>query len=316
LFLSLHYSSLVFCCVLSDSTYFTSQGLAKSKTVTSTLAIYSQTPGQDWGRWPVYQQQNPDDQYYAMPIPGPYDSRIPNPLPQNQYSQQVQYLPQPHIVPSQHAVQHNNPFNGLPYSGTYAGAYSGANVNAIAPSPQFGNDINYIRPRPLFNETYDQRRFVDGSQPRIKVESQGTTPTRSPVSTSSKLSRDGEFTNDTSPSSEKMEVDFATEVDVLMKAIQGKPATAMVQEIASPLDPTSHVVGSRLLSSTRRTPLTPVGNQNGDGRSSLKKYCCSIENCTKRFSQKTHLSIHKRSHTGDKPYVCYHSCFQQFQCTY
>jgi uncharacterized Zn-finger protein len=34
-----------------------------------------------------------------------------------------------------------------------------------------------------------------------------------------------------------------------------------------------------------------------------KRYICEIAGCDKRFSQKTHLEIHERKHTGDKPYV-------------
>jgi hypothetical protein len=43
--------------------------------------------------------------------------------------------------------------------------------------------------------------------------------------------------------------------------------------------------------------------QDGTGRSNKKRYICTIDNCLKSFYQKTHLDIHERSHTGDKPYV-------------
>jgi len=34
-----------------------------------------------------------------------------------------------------------------------------------------------------------------------------------------------------------------------------------------------------------------------------KVFFCDIPGCSKTFYQKTHLDIHRRAHTGDKPYV-------------
>ena len=34
-----------------------------------------------------------------------------------------------------------------------------------------------------------------------------------------------------------------------------------------------------------------------------KRYECEFEGCNKSFFQKTHLEIHNRAHSGDKPYV-------------
>lgn len=91
-----------------------------------------------------------------------------------------------------------------------------------------------------------------------------------------------------------LQVNFETEVDELMKAIQqkeeGKPANDTT--VQPPLTPSSEVC------SEHSTP-APV-----DGKiPHRKRYSCDGPSCKKTFSQKTHLEIHRRTHTGDKPYV-------------
>ena len=40
---------------------------------------------------------------------------------------------------------------------------------------------------------------------------------------------------------------------------------------------------------------------------------CDHEGCGKRFSQSSHLTAHKRTHTGDQPYACEHEgCGKRF----
>ncbi|TGZ81051.1 hypothetical protein EX30DRAFT_306815, partial [Ascodesmis nigricans] len=42
-----------------------------------------------------------------------------------------------------------------------------------------------------------------------------------------------------------------------------------------------------------------------------KRHDCSYPGCDKTFNQKTHLDIHVRAHTGDKPFQC-DKCDQRF----
>ncbi|EYB27584.1 hypothetical protein FG05_13123 [Fusarium graminearum] len=91
-------------------------------------------------------------------------------------------------------------------------------------------------------------------------------------------------------------INFETEVDELMKAIQRK---AEMQPDAGhqPLTPGMSPVSDASLES-HGTP-TPMGD-----KSQRKRYHCNGPNCQKSFTQKTHLDIHRRTHSGEKPYSC------------
>lgn len=91
-----------------------------------------------------------------------------------------------------------------------------------------------------------------------------------------------------------------TDVDTLMRAIQTKsgnstpqgPSPAAYQSNTQPYsNPSEQNVRSRGL-----------GLDYGGFRS-RKKYQCHIPACAKVFFQKTHLEIHVRAHTGQKPFV-------------
>ncbi|KAF2093963.1 hypothetical protein NA57DRAFT_47658 [Rhizodiscina lignyota] len=94
-------------------------------------------------------------------------------------------------------------------------------------------------------------------------------------------------------------INFNTDVDVLMKAIQAKthstpPKTQQQQQPARQAMP-APVEAPKSVQKTR------------------KRYQCDIPDCNKSFYQKTHLEIHKRAHTGVKPFVCKEpSCGQRF----
>ena len=86
------------------------------------------------------------------------------------------------------------------------------------------------------------------------------------------------------------------DVDCLMKTIQSKVGDA------------SHVLRSRSVScrnlqtisgSSSETAATSVPSNS----SFRRRYLCDVPSCSKVFTQKTHLDIHIRAHTGYKPYV-------------
>lgn len=89
------------------------------------------------------------------------------------------------------------------------------------------------------------------------------------------------------------EVNFDTEVDELMKAIQRKADKQARAEAAQPLTP-----GMSPVSEASHDTGTP-----GPADGKVKRYVCNGPSCNKSFTQKTHLDIHRRTHTGDKPYV-------------
>lgn len=96
------------------------------------------------------------------------------------------------------------------------------------------------------------------------------------------------------------QVHFETEVDELMKAIQRKRSEAAAHQLPTPgMSPASEASLDQV---SQHSPCSTASVQ-GDTKASRKRYICNGPNCNKSFTQKTHLDIHRRTHTGDKPYV-------------
>ncbi|PGH13191.1 hypothetical protein AJ80_06437 [Polytolypa hystricis UAMH7299] len=134
----------------------------------------------------------------------------------------------------------------------------------------------------------------------------------------------------------KPEVDFKTEVDTLMKAIQSTPQTRQQSAehqlpplqnirngnnnhsngIAGPswMHPTTYAASASMAPNAAMF----TGHHNrpttaGNNQKPRRKYECTLPECRKSFFQKTHLDIHMRAHTGDKPFTCKEpSCGQRF----
>ncbi|KAL9099910.1 MAG: hypothetical protein Q9163_004652 [Psora crenata] len=121
------------------------------------------------------------------------------------------------------------------------------------------------------------------SSPEIKAE--GT-------STASKTDSMVQVTQRRTPPSEER---MFNEIDALMRAIQSKPLAFRVS--SNPLPEMLDLEGKR----------APQNGRRG------KQYRCDRTSCGKVFTQKTHLEIHKRAHSGFKPYLCLDGgCGQRF----
>lgn len=100
----------------------------------------------------------------------------------------------------------------------------------------------------------------------------------------------------------KDRVDFDTNVDQLMKAIQfDEPSSADsdLQPFTPMASPQMDMISAG--SSPASSSMSPCSSSQGSAMP--KKYFCDGPGCNKGFSQKTHLVIHKRTHTGNRPYV-------------
>ncbi|CAG7981775.1 unnamed protein product [Penicillium nalgiovense] len=102
-----------------------------------------------------------------------------------------------------------------------------------------------------------------------------------------------------------------------MKAIQAKNASSPIQQSLPPLQnlatpaPPAYPVYQTASPTPPRCYHANEGQLSRSGKK--RKYNCSLPGCGKSFAQKTHLDIHIRAHTGDKPFICKEpSCGQRF----
>lgn len=146
-------------------------------------------------------------------------------------------------------------------------------------SPNISHPVSYaaapdVQALPTVRDS--RNAFLIERDPMVKSES------ASPIQ-SHPLFSDTSYAADckrsSSEPSEGSGINFATDVDTLMKAIQAKQTNA-------PQRQESKVEESKATHKPR------------------KRYQCHMPNCNKSFYQKTHLEIHIRAHTGAKPFDC------------
>ncbi|OKL56934.1 hypothetical protein UA08_07889 [Talaromyces atroroseus] len=177
--------------------------------------------------------------------------------------------------------------------------------------------------------------------------------TSSSPSSSGKMKREHE-------SSGAKDVDFSTEVDMLMKMIQSRegssPGASSVSgtanssatrtntpvscttttaavapsqtsthqfnatqqhQFASGAGPMSYHMGMstyhQQYESTQQNPRAVPRSSPDRSQKQKRKHQCTLPGCGKLFTQKTHLDIHMRAHTGAKPFKCSEpTCGQRF----
>ena len=96
------------------------------------------------------------------------------------------------------------------------------------------------------------------------------------------------------------QLSFGTDVDTLMRAIQTKSRSDTLEfhsSAAGELGNQPFADSPEHCARARKNGVDHIGFRT------RKKYECHMPSCAKIFSQKTHLEIHVRSHTGHKPFV-------------
>lgn len=247
----------------------------------------------NWGRW---SQQLPGD-YTMMASPHmlPFDSRATTTGPlqrpvmapymvQPSYSSgPVNSLTAPHYqVPNPYQFggyqgPPTPPHHSTPFKMEYNDRRPMGHDNDHGRMPSYSRDMKYT-----YAEQAPSPARSDSQASTVR--SSGTNPSMgSKTITSNETLNPGD------------QINFETEVDELMKAIQRK-ADLQVDTVQQPLTPGMSPVSEASFES-QGTP-GPM-----DSKTARKRYRCDGPNCQKSFTQKTHLDIHRRTHTGIKPYV-------------
>lgn len=102
------------------------------------------------------------------------------------------------------------------------------------------------------------------------------------------------------------EIEFSTDVDIMMKAIQIKGENGDDSDLGEAAYPSPPHIDEEKFNLRRKscTPEEKKSTSNHSGRDRQKRYVCDVKGCNKRCTQKTQLETHKRAHTGEKPYGC------------
>ena len=146
---------------------------------------------------------------------------------------------------------------------------------SVAPSLTVGHQLAGLRAVEYSNEQVQSIKQEVGS------------PSQTRLGTSSDYFREGPSTTNC----------CKTDIDTLMKTIQGKAYDEPDDKTYSPTTPPNPNTRDAGVDSAQ--PSAHVANDT----KLRKRYQCNIPSCGKFFFQKTHLEIHMRAHTGQKPFV-------------
>jgi type IV secretory pathway VirB10-like protein len=94
-------------------------------------------------------------------------------------------------------------------------------------------------------------------------------------------------------------------------ATPDQPAQAApVHQFTTPIDELAKVIEEKCEKTLGASDKAKAGRtremkeaQRSRAKVKRKRFCCDIDGCTKRFAQKNNLETHRRSHTGESPYV-------------
>jgi hypothetical protein len=195
--------------------------------------------------------------------------------------------------------------SSLPYSFAHSVGHAHAHAHAHS-NPYYFVPSQHVQPQPLRLTTEQPLQSLPEIRPAKNAISQAPkTPDPIHVSPPS-VGHTPEGTNEKQTSAD---IAFSTNVDVLMKAIQAKHAASSPQQSLPPLQqqlapaaPHAYPVSyPPVAASPPRYFLANEGQLSRSGKK--RKYTCTLPGCGKSFAQKTHLDIHIRAHTGDKPFV-------------
>ncbi|KAJ2968699.1 hypothetical protein NQ176_g9054 [Zarea fungicola] len=229
----------------------------------------------------------------------PYDTRGPPPQMQQQRPMAPQYV----VGPAYNSQPAPPTFTTPQYQGPAAFQY--VPYHSPSPTSPVGSPFrNDYQERPI--QHMDQNRpmiFQRDSKalhemhipsPSTRSESLPST-SRSSISSNPTANAKTITYNETINPEDR--VNFETDVDELMKAIQRRKSEARVEA--------SHGSTPALTPRADQTePSTPGSTATLADSKPKKKWVCDGPSCNKSFVQKTHLDIHRRTHTGAKPYVC------------
>ncbi|KKZ60633.1 hypothetical protein EMCG_04706 [[Emmonsia] crescens] len=210
--------------------------------------------------------------------------------------------------------------NNHPHHASYQGYFnSNPNPHVNSHHPRLTTEMNPV-------QQLSDVRHVKNHNPRLIRPSppkEDPIPPPPPQRVSVAPVRNTTQHEDSKPTS-KPEVEFGTEVDTLMKAIQAKPQSPLpqVEHQLPPLQQKfNHGVtnwihpayANQMAGNQAIFPSPPQDRIPSSNQKPKRKYECNLPQCRKSFFQKTHLDIHMRAHTGDKPFTCKEpSCGQRF----
>lgn len=228
------------------------------------------------------------------------------------------------------ALAHRRMMSSHPEQGM--GYYSNPTIpySAPLPSPSFGFGHILNSPHPTYNNFFGSGSQVNSNPPRLPSESAHlhqlsdvrhvksnlsrlvkSPPSKEPVAPAPPANTEPPVNpaREESESTPKPEINFSTEVDTLMKTIQSKPHPRQQPEHQLPPLQEFNNNGSNWMhpnypsSLGQNQALFAPGRASAPAQKPRRKYECTLPDCRKSFFQKTHLDIHMRAHTGDKPFV-------------